>query len=222
MVGDPTFDAFYSALVPISLNLVGGELSMRSAGCQLLGRIGPSFLVGHSIGSVPPFLISDECPDLVAGTIHLDPATIPFSSFIGTQNARPWGLTFSPVKYDPPVTNPSELSRVTVGQDTPALRSCVLQAEPARRLPNLAKVPVLILTGEASVYITYNHCVVDFLRQADVKVDWIRLSDIGIKGNGHFLHIEENNLDIAKVANGWIELQSRRRGGRKRRWVFSS
>lgn len=220
VVGDPSFDAFVSSFVPYLLNFSRAEIPMRSAGCQLLARVGPSFVVAHSGGSTFAVLLSDECPDLVAGTVHLEPATTPFISYLGnetsptgTRPARPWGLTFTPITYDPPAVTPDELARVTVGEDTPALRACILQSEPPRRLPNIAKVPSVILTGEASVHITYNHCVVDYLRQAGVTVDWIRLSEVGIKGNGHFLYLEKNNLDIAHVALQWIEQQAQRRAG---------
>jgi len=32
----------------------------------------------------------------------------------------------------------------------------------------------------------------------------MRLKDIGIRGNGHMLMIERNNLDIAAVLGDWI------------------
>jgi hypothetical protein len=37
-----------------------------------------------------------------------------------------------------------------------------------------------------------------------VPVDFIRLADIGIRGNGHFLMLEKNNLDIAAVIADWL------------------
>jgi hypothetical protein len=60
------------------------------------------------------------------------------------------------------------------------------------------------LTGEASVHITYDHCAIDFLKQAGGKPEWIKLSEWGIKGNGHFLHVEKNNLQIAGLVDAWI------------------
>jgi hypothetical protein len=43
------------------------------------------------------------------------------------------------------------------------------------------------------------------LRQAGVDHDFIRLADIGIHGNGHFLMHEKNNLEIAAVIGEWLE-----------------
>ena len=43
-----------------------------------------------------------------------------------------------------------------------------------------------------------------FLKQAGVPVDFIRLAYIGIHGNGHFLMLEKNNLEIAAVIADWL------------------
>ena len=37
-----------------------------------------------------------------------------------------------------------------------------------------------------------------------MPVDFIRLADIGIRGNGHFLMLEKNNLEIAAVIADWL------------------
>jgi pimeloyl-ACP methyl ester carboxylesterase len=190
---------------------------MRSAGCALLRLIGPSFLVSHSFGAVHSILLSDQCPELVVGNVNVEPASIPFQSYIGNATSsvgrtanRPWGLTNTAITYDPPAASPSDLKTVTVGDDTPGLRSCILQVEPAKKLINIAKVPYVALTGEASPHITYDHCVINYLRQCGVKADFIKLGEIGIRGNGHFSFLEKNNLEIAAVAEKWIARISKR------------
>lgn len=55
------------------------------------------------------------------------------------------------------------------------LTSCVIQAETARKLPNIAKVPILINTGEASYHATYDYCSILFLNQAGVKAKHLEL-----------------------------------------------
>jgi hypothetical protein len=37
-----------------------------------------------------------------------------------------------------------------------------------------------------------------------VKTDFIRLEERGIRGNGHMVMLEKNNLDIAKLIDDWI------------------
>ena len=184
---------------------------MRSSGCELLSLIGPSFLISHSIGALHPILLSNDCPEHVAGNINLEPATIPFQSYtgnatssVGRTSARPWGLTNTPITYDPAAAASSDLTKVVVGEDTVGNRSCIMQTEPARQLPEIAKVPYVALTGSASPHITYDHCVINYLRQAGVAAEWIKLGDRGIYGNGHFGYLELNSVEIANVVYEWI------------------
>jgi hypothetical protein len=76
---------------------------------------------------------------------------------------------------------------------------------PARQLPNLQKMPILVLTAEASYHAPYDHCTVNYLRQAGVKLTYIRLADIGIKGNSHVMMLEKNNKEIAAVLAKWLD-----------------
>lgn len=102
----------------------------------------------------------------------------------------------------------TELESEPVGEDTISHRQCYLQKAPARQLPKINCVPLLQLTGEASVHVTYDHCLIEFLKQAGGSPEWIQLADIGIKGNGHFMHVEKNNLEVADVVKKWIEKRS--------------
>ncbi|KAH6642243.1 Alpha/Beta hydrolase protein [Boeremia exigua] len=208
-IGDPFFDTFRKGIIPFTSNFTLAELSMRAAGCELLSLIGPSYLFSHSLGALYPILLSNDCPENVAGNINLEHSTQPFWNYgltIDSGSAtRPWGLTNTPLDYEPPVADPSELQQIIVGNDTLARRNCHLQAEPARKLPKIASVPYLCLTGEASVHATYDHCVIDFLEQAGGSPDWIKLAERNITGNGHFMHIEKNNMKIAMVIEDWIQ-----------------
>ncbi len=183
---------------------------MRFAGAALLEKIGPSFLVSHSLGGSYPWLIADEVPDKVKGIVSLEPVSPPFESLDGPTPfpTRKYGLTEAAMTFAPPVNDPKvDLPTVKEGVDTPARRACRLQQEPAKQLVNLKKVPVLVIVGEASIHATYDHCTVEFLEQAGVKTKFIRLEDIGIFGNGHFHFIEKNNIEIVKVAKQWMEEQ---------------
>ncbi|KAF5571423.1 fusarubin cluster-esterase [Fusarium phyllophilum] len=210
--GDPVYDQFKMSLIPLTTNFVGQENALRAGGCELLSLLGEkAFLISHSLGSRNPLLLSNDCPEYITGSINLEAATSPFWSYtegLGGFAGSPWGLTNTPVTYDPPVSDPSELESESVGEETLAHRNCYLQVEPARKLPQINKVPYLLLTGEASVHITYDHCVIDFLKQAGGKPEWIKLADWGIKGNGHFLHVEKNNMQIAGIVDAWIQKKS--------------
>ena len=207
-IGDPSFDAFRKGVLPFTSNFTLSELAMRAAGCELLSLIGPSYLISHSLGSVYPLLLSNDCPENVAGNINLEHSNHPFWNYGVAVNegsaTRPWGLSNTPLDYEPAVGGVEELRQVVVGNDTLALRNCRLQAEPARKLPKIASVPYLCLTGEASVHVTYDHCVVEFLKQAGGEPEWIKLEDRNVTGNGHFMHLEKNNMEIARVVEDWI------------------
>jgi hypothetical protein len=86
----------------------------------------------------------------------------------------------------------------------PDLARCWRQKEPARKLRNLA-MPIMILEAEASFYAGYDHCNVQYLEQAGVAVDFIKLVERGISGNGHMMMMEKNSADIAAVIGEWFD-----------------
>jgi pimeloyl-ACP methyl ester carboxylesterase len=80
---------------------------------------------------------------------------------------------------------------------------CWLQPEPARQLPNLQQMPIVIVVSEASYHAPYDHCTSRYLRQAGVRHEFVRLADVGIRGNGHMMMLEKNNLAIAEWLERW-------------------
>ncbi len=62
----------------------------------------------------------------------------------------------------------------------------------------------MILAAESSCHAVYDHCTAKYLTQAGVNTTFVRLEDVGIRGNGHMLMIEKNNLEIADFIDQWI------------------
>ena len=117
-----------------------------------------------------------------------------------------WGPTRSFIHYDPPIKEPSELQPVRQEKaDGPDLLPCWLQKEPAHKLINLASIPVLNVTGEASYHRPYAHCEAKWLNQAGVKTTFVRLEDVGLPGNGHQMMSEKNSASIAKFFMNWLD-----------------
>ena len=81
---------------------------------------------------------------------------------------------------------------------------CWRQQEPARKFVAVGERPVLYLAAEASFYAPYSHCTVGYLRQAGVNVDFVKLADIGLRGNGHMMMMEKNSDAIAQVIVEWL------------------
>ena len=209
--GDPVFDAFYSTQVESLASNAETQKLVQSAGAALLDRIGPAILLTHSQAGAFGWLIADARPHLVKGIIAVEPFGPPFrDAVLGDGTARPWGLADIELTYDPPVKTPDQINIVQQEQpDAPDLYACWLQAEPARRLPNLAHIPIMVVTSEASYHAVYDHCTVRYLRQVGAHVDFVRLEDVGIHGNGHMMMLETNNMAIARVIARWANTSIR-------------
>jgi len=63
----------------------------------------------------------------------------------------------------------------------------------------------MVMAAEASYHQIYDHCTVKYLNQAGVNAEYIRLQDRGIRGNGHMVMIEKNNLEIARLVDEWVQ-----------------
>jgi pimeloyl-ACP methyl ester carboxylesterase len=172
----------------------------------LLDRIGPAIVLTHSQSGPFGWLIADARPKLVKAVVAVEPAGPPFQNTVfGTDKARAWGVADIPITYDPPVNDPGELKIEQEAQlDGPDLVRCWLQQMPARRLVNLANIPAIVITAEASYHAVYDHCTAKYLTQAGVKVTALRLGDHGIHGNAHMIMLEKNNLQVAGLIAAWL------------------
>ena len=94
---------------------------------------------------------------------------------------------------------------MTLPAPKPGYQACQVQAEPARKLKNLAGIPIMLVTAEASYHVPYDWGTVAFLKQAGCNVDHVELANIGIHGNGHFMMMEKNNRDISRVLFNWLD-----------------
>jgi pimeloyl-ACP methyl ester carboxylesterase len=213
--GDPAFDQFFASQVPWIADQAYAESLMRTAGTALLDEIGPAVLLTHSQSGPFGWHLADARPALVRAVLALEPNGPPCAElrrvgpprYLEDGNFRwPYGITATPLTYDPPATEPArDLHFVRDRPTDPTLTaSCYLQAEPARRLVNLAHCPVLLVTAQASYHAAFDHCTAAYLRQAGVAVTHVRLEDLGITGNGHMMMLERNNLEVAKVLHQWL------------------
>jgi pimeloyl-ACP methyl ester carboxylesterase len=214
--GDSIFDEFYSSQMPSIQDFTLQQSLNRDAIVALLAKIGPSILLTHSQSGAFGWPVADGRPDLVKAVLAVEPNGPPFFNVEnvpapewfrdGAGQTRPWAITAVPLAYSPAAAKASDL--VIVRQDQPDgrdLARCWMQGAPARQLPNLQKLPILILTAEASYHAPYDHCTVKYLEQAGVHPTWIKLADIGIHGNGHMMMLERNNLEIAAVMSRWLD-----------------
>jgi len=215
VIGDPIFDQFAASTSPaIGSGLVYEALNQK-AGAELLDRIGPAILLGHSQGGLILWPIADARPQKVKALVAVEPGGPPFYGvqFIGAPNwfrysttlSFPYGITTGPLTYWPAITNPAELGPVQEATaQGPNLVRCFRQSEPAHMLINLIQIPTAIVTNEASSPAARDHCTSQYLTQAGVRNTHIRLENYGIHGNSHMSMLEKNNLQIAKVIGDWL------------------
>ena len=214
--GDPVFDQFYASQMPSIQNFTLQQALNRDAILALLEKTGPAILLTHSQSGAFGWPVADARPDLVKAILAVEPNGPPFFNvqnvpapewFLDdTTQTRPWGITADPLAYSPTAATASDLS--IVREDKPNgsdLVRCWMQRAPARLLPNLQKLPILVLTAEASYHAPYDHCTVKYLEQAGLGPVWIKLADIGIRGNGHMMMLEKNNLEIAAAMSKWLD-----------------
>jgi len=206
-MGDPIFDEYYASNVQFQSNTITQERKMQAAGAALLKKIGPSVLISHSQGGLMPWLIADVAPELVKAIVSIEPTGPPFiDAIFSSERTRPWGLTDSPLRYLPsPINSTAPLETQIVPTNGTGNYTCIIQAPPARQLINLVNIPVLLETSEASYHAVYDDCTYEFLVQAGVPVERLKLADVGIHGNGHLHFMEKNSDQIAAVLERWIK-----------------
>jgi hypothetical protein len=59
--------------------------------------------------------------------------------------------------------------------------------------------------GRIERHAPYDHCTAKYLAQAGVANEHIRLETRGIRGNGHGIPSEMNNLVSARLVDDWLQ-----------------
>ena len=217
LMGDPIFDNFAKTQVQF---LGGGgpvgqdEMTHRALVALLDAINSPVILLTHSQGGTPGWLTADSRPNQVKAIVTMEPAAPPIKgvntatlAYTDGPGGLTWGVSATPITYDPPVKNPAELQPVLEDKsDAPGdVVPCYLQKEPAHKLINLEKIPVVYLSSEGGYHREYDPCLAKWLNQAGVHAQFVRLEDVSIHGNGHEMMLEKNSDDIAKFIGNWID-----------------
>lgn len=220
--GNASFDQYFASQVPYLANSQQTEDLVDTALGALLDRTGPVVLVTHGQGALFGWALSDSHPDLVKAHIAVEPGGPPFFDVkvrggkdfwekTGEGRARAYGITRMPLTFEPPVKTPEDLAVVQQAKAAgDGQIRCWLQGDPVRTLPNIAKVPAVIVTAEASFHAAYDDCTAAFLTQAGAKPDVMHLADQKVRGNGHMVMVEKNSDLVADTVMGWLSDRFRR------------
>jgi pimeloyl-ACP methyl ester carboxylesterase len=199
VAGDPTLDQVAAgqggAFVP---DIARTHAVWAERAGELLDKIGPAVVVTHSAGGPFAWIAANARPNLVVGLLPVEPAGPPFG------NLR-YGVAASPLVFDPPITDASELKTVEVQPTEQGRDKYLIQAEPARRLTNLQGIPIGLTTSPASYHFPYDKGTVAFLKQAGCNVTHIELDEIGITGNAHFMMMERNNSEVLRPLLNFLQ-----------------
>jgi len=209
-MGDKIFDDFNKTQV----QFMGGQDGPAvAANIALLDMIGsPVILLTHSQGGAFGWPVAQARPDLVKAIITVEPAAPPIRGVNTTtleynpRGGLAYGVSGYPMEYDPPINDPSELQvELQPEAEGPGLVPCYRQVEPARQLANMSHIPVLFLNGEGGYHRIFDHCLANWLNQAGVSTQYVRMEDEGMPGNGHMMMLELNSKDIAEYMGRWLE-----------------
>lgn len=155
---------------------------------RLLDRIGPAIMVTHSASGPDGWLVADRRPDLVKAIVSIEPMGPP---------VRPYG----------------RLLTTGMGGDSGArhLRPAARHAQEVRaadgaslRMPALAGLPVVVVTGETSLFVKLAPAIVEFLATAGADAEHLHLPDQGVRGNGHGLIYEKNSDQTLAPVLRWL------------------
>lgn len=202
--GDETLRQFFAAQVEYLPDNREVQKLVLNAGRQLLQMTGPAILLTHSQAGPFGWLLADDQPELVKGIVALEPSGPPFTVDPSSGKARNYGITDLPMHFEPQVDAPDTFELVRLPAPSAELRDGWMMKEPARKLPRLQGIPILLLVSESSYHAGYDHLTSRFLEQAGVDHDFVRLENVGIHGNGHMMMLEKNNLEIAEWIANWL------------------
>ncbi|MBP2365175.1 alpha/beta fold hydrolase [Pseudonocardia parietis] len=202
-IGDPVLDQVLSATGPMSADLGAAQVLDAERLGRLLDIIGPAVVMTHSMGGPAGWLLADARPEAVRALVAVEPVGPAFSPAMGP--ALVYGVAGAPLTYDPPVSSPDDFRLVRTPAVLEGLPPTTVQAEPVRRLPNLAGVPIVVVSAGASLFEHFNEGTLAFLRQAGVPAERLHLPDHGVEGNGHAMMFERNSAEALQPILRWLE-----------------
>ena len=132
---DDVLDQFMAGTGPMLVDMREAHRLEQDRLAQLLDMIGPAVLLSHSAGGPAGWLAAEARPDKIAALVQIEVLGPPFLNNPDMGVSLEYGPTDLPLEYDPPVSDPAELQDGT-----------------QRKLVNLSKFPILMMTSESSVF----------------------------------------------------------------------
>jgi pimeloyl-ACP methyl ester carboxylesterase len=185
---DPYVREFAAGRGPMLADTALAHALEQACGAALLDEIGPAILITSSSGGPMGWLTADARPSHVKAIVAAEPIGPAFLDNPAMGVSLPWGLTAAPMSFDPPADSPDDV-----------------KAEPPRKLPALAQIPIALVEAEASPLAHVSPAIAAFLEQAGCRVDRIVLAEHGVHGNGHLMMMELNNREVLEPILRWLD-----------------
>jgi pimeloyl-ACP methyl ester carboxylesterase len=186
---DDAMDEFIAGYGPLPADLALSEDMEADRLARMLDRIGPAVLLTHSASGPVGWLVADRRPGLVKAIVAVEPMGPPFAD-IPNIGELAWGLTAVPLTWDPSVASPAQLRVASPGE---------------HRLPALAELPIVAVTGEASAFAAASRPAIEQLITAGASAELLHLPDHGVFGNGHGLIYEKNSDAALAPILAWLD-----------------
>jgi pimeloyl-ACP methyl ester carboxylesterase len=186
-IGDPVLDNVLASSGPMFADAKAAHELEQDRLSRLLDMLGPSVVLSHSAGGPAGFAVAEARPELIRALVQIEVLGPPFLKRPEMGVSFDWGPTDLPHEYDPPVSDPAELQDGT-----------------SRRLVNLSKFPMLLMTSEASVFTQIDPHTYEFLKAHGCDIDYLPLPQAGVRGNGHGMMLERNNREALQPILDWL------------------
>lgn len=186
---EAAMDEFIAGYGPLPADLALSEDMEADRIAKLLDRVGPAILLTHSASGPVGWLVADRRPGLVKAIVAIEPMGPPFAD-IPNIGSLTWGLTAVPLSWEPRAASPEELRTAAPGR---------------YRLPALAGLPIVAVTGDASAFADASKPAIEQLKAAGSKAELLHLPDHGVFGNGHGLIYEKNSDAALAPVLSWLE-----------------
>jgi pimeloyl-ACP methyl ester carboxylesterase len=190
-MGDPVFETFVKSQVQFA----GPSTDLAAkASLDLIDKIGtPVILFTHSQGGSVGWEVADNRPNMVRAIVTVEPGG---------------GIDRQMLNYDPPITAIADLkTSMEEKGEREGENACRMQTEPVRKLAvnGLRNIPILDISGDGGYHRAGDACPPKWINQAGGHVEFVRLEDVGIKGNGHMMMLEKNSDAVIKFIGAWMD-----------------
>ena len=212
--GDAAFDQFYAAQAVSVASFAKQQEINPPALIALMEKIGPSILMIHSQSGAFAWPVADRRPDLVKMIVAVEPNGPPVRELqmVGAPDWFKDGITDKLLRAGRGAADLRSAARQrraavvrAAGEGRRARPRALLAAEGAGAQ---AQEPCQRPGGGGDERGVLSRAVRSLHRRlpeaGQVATDFIRLADVGIRGNGHMMMLEKNSDDIARVMDEWI------------------